>query len=221
MYWVYLLLSIFVVLTPELISSGTWILSQDDTESLAIFAFVVVGLVLYLSKERAFFHAHTEKVNLQKKTNNITKDLSESYSYIGEMNRKLDVIQEVIFELPRKMLLKKNKPTDKYKPILEAVKVFARTEKAALLVVDNKERIIVDGIGKKFFRSYQAPYLLDQKKAFWVEEKTIIVRSPYAAGGKHVFLLLGKVTNHSEDMEHLQILASQALLLVVQDEQKK
>jgi len=217
-YWVYLFLCVFAILTPEFIQSGTWVLSQDDFESLVIFGFATLGLLLYISKEKAFFRAHEEKVTLQKKTNTISKDLSQSYSYIGEMNRKLDVIQEVIFELPKKTLLKRKKSTDLYKPVLDAAKVFARTDRAALLVVDTKKKTCIEGIGEQLFKYYSAEYLLGAKKSFWMEEKVLIVRSPYAAGGKHVFLLLGKVTNHSEDMEHLQILASQALLLVVHGE---
>lgn len=211
----YLLLCVFVVLTPEFIESGTWVLSEDDFEALVIFAFGTLGLLLYISKEKAFFRAHEEKITLQKKTNTISKDLSQSYSYIGEMNRKLDVIQEVIFELPKKTLLRRKKPTDLYKPVLDAAKVFARTDKAALLIVDIKTKTCSEEIGAHLFKRYDAAYLLGAKKSFWTDEKVLMVRSPYAADGKHVFLLLEKVTNHSEDMEHLQILASQALLLVV------
>lgn len=219
MYWVYLILCIFVILTPEFIGSGTWILSQDDFESLVIFGFVTLGLLLYISKDRAFFHAHEEKVTLQKKTNTISKDLSQSYSYIGEMNRKLDVIQDVIFELPKKSLVRKRKTADMYKPILDAAKVFARTEKAVLLIVDTQTKTYLEKLGKSLFKQYTAEYLLGTKKTYWEEEKTLIVRSPYPALNRHVFLILEKVTNHSEDMEHLQILASQALLLAVHREQ--
>lgn len=215
MYWVYLLLCVLVILTPEFIQTGTWVLSEDDFESLVIFAFGTLGLLLYISKEKAFFQAYEEKVILQKKTNTISKDLSQSYSYIGEMNRKLDVIQEVIFELPRKTLIKRKKHTDLYKPILEAAKVFARTDKAALLIIDIKHKVCTEEIGGHLLKRYDPEYLLGVKKSFWTEDQILIVRSPYAAGGKHVFLLLEKVTNHSEDMEHLQILASQALLLAV------
>jgi hypothetical protein len=215
MYWIYLLLCVLVILTPEFIESGTWVLSEDDFESLIIFAFGTLGLLLYISKEKAFFRAHAEKVILQKKANTISKDLSQSYSYIGEMNRKLDVIQEVIFELPRKTLIKRKKPTDLYKPILEAAKVFARTDKAALLIVDIKKKTCTEEIGGHLFKRYEPAHLLGAKKSFWSEDHVLIVRSPYAADGKHAFLLLEKVTNHSEDMEHLQILASQALLLTV------
>ncbi len=219
MYWVYLLLCVFVILVPEFIGSGTWILSQDDFESLVIFGLVTLGLLLYISKDKAFFHAHEERVTLRKKTNTISKDLSQSYSYIGEMNRKLDVIQELIFELPKKTLVRKKRAVDIYKPILDAAKVFARTEKAALLVVDVKARTCLEKLGRGLFKAYSAEYLLAAKKTYWEEEKVLIVRSPYSALDKHVFLILEKVANHSEDMEHLQILAAEALLLAVHKEQ--
>ena len=60
MYWIYLVLFIFVILTPELIGHGTWFLSEDDLESLIIFAFGTLGLLLYVSKEKAFFRVRDE-----------------------------------------------------------------------------------------------------------------------------------------------------------------
>ncbi|MCW1888151.1 MAG: hypothetical protein KIH67_001200 [Candidatus Moranbacteria bacterium] len=215
MYWIYLILFIFVILTPELIGHGTWFLSEDDLESLIIFAFGTLGLLLYVSKEKAFFRVREEKVSLQKKTNTISKDLSQSYSYIGEMNRKLDVIQDVIFELPKKSSVRKKRHTDIYKPILEAAKVFARTEKIAFHVVDTATKETLESSGRSYFKHCTAEYLLKTKKSFWVEEKCIVARSPQSADGKHAFLILGKETNHVEDMEMLQLLASEGLLLAV------
>jgi hypothetical protein len=139
------------------------------------------------------------------------------------MNRKLDVIQEVIFELPKKILSKKKKKVDMYKPLLDAVKVFARTEKAALIVVDVRKKKVLEEIGISLFKGFTGKSLLDTKKAYWSDddEKVLVVRSPYAAGGKHVFFILEKITNYSEDMEYLQILAAQALLLAVQGDQSQ
>lgn len=215
MYWAYLIIFVFVILTPELIDHGTWFLLEDDLESLIIFALGTLGLLLYISKEKAFFRVREEKVNLQKKTNNISKDLSQSYSYIGEMNRKLDVIQDVIFELPKKSSTHKKRHTDIYKPILEAARVFARTEKVAFYIVDTVEKVTLESCGRNYFKHCTAEYLLKTKKSFWTEEKCIIVRSPQSADGKHAFLVLGKETNHIEDMELLQLLASEGLLLAV------
>ena len=215
MYWIYLILFIFVILTPELIGHGTWFLSEDDLESLIIFAFGTLGLLLYVSKEKAFFRVREEKVSLQKKTNTISKDLSQSYSYIGEMNRKLDVIQDVIFELPKKSSVRKKRHTDIYKPLLEAAKVFARTDRIAFYIVDVATKETLESLGRSYFKHCTAEYLLKAKKSFWVEEKCIVACSPQAADGKHAFLVLGKETNYIEDMESLQLLASEGLLLAV------
>ena len=215
MYWIYLILFIFIILTPEFIGHGTWFLSEDDLEALVIFAFGTLGLLLYVSKEKAFFRIREEKVNLQKKTNTISKDLSQSYSYIGEMNRKLDIIQDVVFELPKKSSVRKKKHTDIYKPIIDAARVFARTDKITFHIVDVAAKEMLESYGKSHFKHCTAEYLLKAKKSFWVEEKCIIARSPQAADGKHAFLVLGKETNHVEDMELLQLLASEGLLLAV------
>lgn len=221
MYFVYLFIFACVILMPELINAGTWFLSEDDVESLLIFALGTLGLMLYVSKEKAFFKVREEKVTLQKKTNIISKDLSESYSYIGEMNRKLDVIKEVIYELPKKITGQNKKQIDRYKPILDAAKIFARTEKGALCIVSIKDKVFIDSIGINSFREFTAPSLLATKKGFWVEERHIIVRSPQSAEGMYAFIILVKEANHTEDMELLQLLASQALLLAVVFNDKK
>jgi len=213
MYWVYLIIFVFVILTPEFIGHGTWFLTEDDAESLIIFGFGTLGLLLYVSKEKAFFRVREEKVNLQKKTNTISKDLSQTYSYIGEMNRKIDVIKDVIYELPKKTTLRRKKPTDFYRPIIDAVKVFARTDTVSLYIVDIEKKEIIEACGRNHYKHCTAKYLLGMKKSFWVEDNCFVARSPLAASGKHAFLVIAKAANHTEDIELLQLLAAQALLL--------
>jgi hypothetical protein len=217
MYWAYLIIFVLIILTPEFVGHGTWLLSEDDLESLLIFGFGTLGLLLYVSKEKAFFRVREEKVILQKKTNTISKDLSQTYSYIGEMNRKIDVIQDVIFDLPKKSATHKKKHTDLYKPIIDAVKVFARTDKVTLFVVDIKEQKLIEVAEKNYFKHCTAESLLNKKKSFWVEDACFVARSPQSAAGRHTFLVIGKTANHTEDIELLQLLSAQALLLATLD----
>ena len=97
MYWIYLAIFILIILTPKIIQDGIFFLHEEDIESLIIFFFGLFAFTLYLAKEKALLKVFQEKLHLQKKANTITKDLSDSYSYIGGMNRKFDIVKDLIF----------------------------------------------------------------------------------------------------------------------------
>lgn len=217
MYWIYLTFFVLIVLTPKVIQEGVLLFREEDIESLVIFCFGVLGFALYLAKEKALLKTFQEKLHLQKRTNIITKDLSDSYSYIGEMNRKFDIVKELIFRLPEDAAdTLQKKRSESFLSILEAAKVFAKSERVSLRFVNVKtksiEKILESGPGRTFDR-FDAATLLSSKKTFWEEENFAIVRSPLQARGIVAYIIFQRTTNHIEDADVFKILASQALLL--------
>jgi hypothetical protein len=101
MYWIYLTLFVLAILTPQFIAREVGLLREEDVEALLIFCFGAFGFMIYLAKEKTLLKLIREKLHLEKQTSLITRDLSDSYSYIGEMNRKLDIVQDFIFDLPK------------------------------------------------------------------------------------------------------------------------
>jgi hypothetical protein len=172
---------------------------------------------LYLIKEKALLRVFREKLRLQKRTNIITKDLSDSYSYIGEINRKFDIVKELIFNFPKDMMerLAERKP-ETFRSILEAVKLLAKTDAVSLRFVNVKmkeiEKLLENG-SSKVFVSFDAKTLLSSKKTFWEENACAIVRSPLPAKDMVAYVIFSKTSNHIEDADIFKILASQALLL--------
>lgn len=221
MYWIYLAIFILIVLTPKAIQEGIIFFREEDVEALIIFCFGLLAFVLYLAKEKALLRIFQEKLHLQKRTNIITKDLSDSYSYIGEMNRKFDIVKELIFHLPKDTAdtLTKKEP-ETFRSILEAVKLLAKTDMVSLRFVNAKtkeiEKVLENGHGKAFV-SFDAKTLLASKKTFWEEETCAIVRSPLQAKGIAAYIVFFKTSNHIEDADVFKILASQALLLFCVD----
>lgn len=217
MYWVYLFIFILAVLTPKIIQDGLYFFREEDVESLILFFFGVLAFVLYLAKEKALLHVFQEKLHLQKKTNIITKDLSDSYSYIGGMNRKFEIVKDLIFHLPQDTAdtLAEKQP-ETYQSILQAVKVLSKVESVSLRFVDTKlkkiEKVIGSGPNGKF-DSFDAVTLLKSKKIFWEKNECAVVRSPRQAKNRAAFIIFPKSTNQVEDVEMFKILASQALLL--------
>lgn len=217
MYWIYLILFIFVVLTPKVIREGFWFFREEDIEALVIFFFGLFGFVLYLVKEKALLRIFQEKLHLQKRTNIITKDLTNSYSYIGGMNRKFDIVKNFIFHLPQNTAESlANKKAENFHSIIESVKLLAKTDMVSLRFVNVKmkeiEKVLESGHGKEFV-SFDAHRLLSSQKTFWEENEYAIVRSPLQAKGIIAYIIFSKTSNSVEDADIFHILASQALLL--------
>jgi hypothetical protein len=221
MYWIYLAIFVLIILTPKVIQDGVYFLREEDVESLIIFCFGVLAFVLYLAKEKALLRVFQEKLHLQKKTNIITKDLSDSYSYIGGLNRKFDIVKDLIFHLPKDTsdALAKKQP-ETYQAILQAIKLLSKAESASLYFIHTQtkkvEKVVLDG-ESKHFSSFDAETLLRQKRVFWEKGECIVVRSPLPAKNVLAFIIFPKVVNQVEDVEMFKILASQALLLYCVD----
>ncbi len=220
MYWAYLILFVCMIVTPELTRDGVLFFSEDDLESLLIFCFGMVGLLLYLGKESAFLRAVREKLSLQQETNQIRKDLSQSYSYIGEMNRRIDIVKNMVVSLPKATTPEPERSgLDLYSPIIEATKLLAQSECVALYFVttsDGKtlERYEVgDGEHRETLGTIDGQHLLDAKKYLWEEGKLSFVRSPQEAEGISAFIVFHKLKNRLEETGIFQILAAQALFV--------
>lgn len=217
MYWIYLAIFVLVILTPKIIQEGWVFFQEEDIEALLIFGFGLFGFLLYLAKEKALLRVFQEKLRLQKQTNIISRDLSDSYSYIGEMNRKFDIVKEFIFNLPKSTAdaLVQGAP-HVYTPVIEATKLLAKTDHVSLRFVNIREKKLEKTFEihpKESFSKFTAALLLESKKFFWEEEDVAIIRSPRQASGITAFLIFPKSTNRIEDVEVFKILVSEALFL--------
>jgi|SRR6185369_300865 len=219
MYWIYLVLFIFIILTPKVIHVGTSFLTEEDLEALVIFGFGILGFLIYIAKEKALLRVFREKLHLQKQTNIITRDLSDSYSYIGEMNRRFDIVKDLIFNFPRnaKNLFDKENP-DFYAPILEAARLLARTDAVSLRFVNYRQKNLLkiyEGTLPRgvHFDHFDVECLLSARKYFWEEEGCVVVRSPRSTPELAAYLIFPKATNRIEDLEVFKILVAEALFL--------
>lgn len=218
MYWIYLAIFVLAILTPKFIQGGNTLFREEDIEALLIFCFGAFGFVIYLAKEKALLRVFREKLHLQKQTNLITRDLSDSYSYIGEMNRKLDIVKDLIFDLPKTTALALGKDEKTmYLTLLETVSLLSKTDQVALCFVNTKkkslERVFEKNTEPSFEPHIDPAKLLGEGKFFWEEQDYAVVRSPRQVKGVAAFLIFAKTSNHVEDSDVFKILVSQALLL--------
>lgn len=217
MYWIYLILFAAIIFTPQLVGQGVLFLGEEDAESVIIFCFGILGLFLYLAKESTLIRTMREKIFLQRETNQIRKDLSQSYSYIGEMNRRFDIVTQSLLALPTSALRVFTREKQAlYRPVFDAVRLLTRSKKLALLFVSVPHGKILarHSSGGSFPKQIlDGKYLLETKKFFWEENGVYIVRSPEDAFESAAFLVFEKVANRSDDTEAFQILAAEALFL--------
>ena len=218
MYWFYLALFIIAILTPKFIAGGSAFVGEEEMESLLILFFGSLGFMIYLAKEKKLLKVFREKLHLEKQTNMITRDLSDSYSYIGEMNRKFDIVQSLIYDLPKSTAAALGGEEWKiYRSILETAALLGKTDQVMLCFIDTKERALAS-VFEKQSPPALAPHidpvqLLAEEKFFWEEQDYAVVRSPRQVSNIAAFLVFAKSTNHIEDSDLFKILASQALLL--------
>ncbi len=220
MYWIYLIIFVLAVLTPETVNQGVSFLSADDLESLLVFCFGTLGFIIYLVKEKALIRVIKEKLHLQKQANIITRDLSDSYSYIGEMNRKLDIVRDLIFRLPHDtveaMRRKNHRDPVIYRSVLETVLLLSRADCVSIRFVNLKTKKLEKNIGEgdqKTFAFFEEKPILQSKKLFSEKNNCVIVRSPQPACGMVALIIFPKTSNHIEDVEVFKMVASEALFL--------
>ncbi len=226
MYWIYLALFVLAILTPQFVSGERSFLREEDIEALLIFCFGTFGLMVYLAKEKTFLKVFREKLHLQKQTNMITRDLSDSYSYIGEMNRKLDIVKDLMFDLPKTVAAALGKKDeDLYATLLETVSLLGKTDRVVLCFVHTRKKVMEQVFEKNTKQSF-VPHLdpkklLAEDKFFWEEEDYAVVRSPRQAKGITAFLVFSKTKNHIEDIDVFKILVSQALLVYALEQERR
>lgn len=218
MYWIYLFLFVLMIFTPEVVAQGFLFFREEDVESILIFVFGLVGLLLYLGKETALLRAIREKLSLQKESNQIRKDLVQSYSYIGEMNRHLDILRDVIFGSPHtaEELLHDNDGKI-YNSVFDASFLLSQSDAAALLFVNQTDGSILSmyhrGNEKDRFSGLSGSELLATKKFWWQADGLSFARSHEESRGVVAFLVFRTAKNRNEEMGVFQILVTHALLL--------
>lgn len=207
-----------MIFTPEVVSGGLLFLNEEAAESVGIFGFGLIGLLLYLGKESALLRAISDKLSLQQESNKIKKDLAQSYGYIGEMNRHLEILKNVIVESPHTGAeLLQTDQHKVYEPIFEATLLLAQSDAIALFFVSTHDQTIlarhVSSGMESTFAHLTGAKLLEAKKYWWQEEGLAFVRSNEAVHEVAAFLVFRSPKNRIEEIGVFQILVTHALLL--------
>ena len=217
MYWIYLIIFILAVLTPEMIKKDIGTVGQERIEELIIFFLGIISFLAILIREKQLLKSQEEKNKIQRESHQIFKDLKNSYSYIGEINRKLDILKNIALGLPENSALTANKEKEIYDSIAIAIRTLGKTNNFSLRFVNAVSESIEREIrGSKSFYAKIKSSMLNPERDNCITEvgKYVLICSPRSIDNVNACIIIEKKRSQiEENIEIFKALASQALFL--------
>jgi len=136
MYWIYFLIFILAILVPDIVNRNFYFLTENRAEELMIFFLGAVGFLIFLFKERQISIQEKEKNRKDKELVIAARNLIESYTYIGEVNRKMDILMSVALGLTDRSAIDVKKEKEIYNLIIQAAKTLMKADNAGLIFFD-------------------------------------------------------------------------------------
>lgn len=207
MYWLYFFLFIVAVSTPIFIESEAWHLTEDMREASVILVSGAIAFVLYVLKDKSLLRHVREKLWFQQKNSAITKDLSQSYSYIGEVNRKVDILQNMMHRLVEIRETKQEEERMLWE-VLDTIKQLTQADRVSI-------RIFTKGVcthqleekaDKKVFAVISDDDLIANGKSFFEINGIQGVSSQQLRKKTKIFLLFSRAHNDEVDEGMLNII---------------
>lgn len=222
MYWTFILLFVIAVLVPDIVRGPVSFLVEERVEEIMIFLLGTIAFLVFLKNEKIISFHKKQKEKDQKKINQTVKDLVESYSYIGEVNRKIDILMGVALGLTDRSILNKKKEREIYESIISAANFLLKAEHTCLRFIDvKKKRIkkevkIVDGNAPIPIRTDELTGMKEDINVI-KSESCLVVSSPQMINGVRSFLIICEYDHEEEErpknIEILKLFASQAIFL--------
>ncbi|HAI74552.1 MAG TPA: hypothetical protein DCS28_00765 [Candidatus Moranbacteria bacterium] len=140
MYWIFAILFSIAVLIPDIIRNDTDFLMEERAEEAAIFVLGSIAFLTFIINERKIALQKKEKEIAQKKMSQTVKDLVDSYSYIGEVNRKIDILMGVALGLTERSTLDRKKEKETYESIATAANFLLKANCSMIRFINLKTR---------------------------------------------------------------------------------
>ncbi|HRY82138.1 MAG TPA: hypothetical protein P5232_00315 [Candidatus Moranbacteria bacterium] len=220
MYWIFLIIFILTVIIPDVVRTNFYFVSEERLEEVLIFLMGAMAFIIFMKNEQQLIFHKKEKEKDEKKIEQTVKDLVESYSYIGEVNRKMDILMNIALGLSDRSVLDTTHEKETYQSIVSASSFLLKADCTALRFV-NTENFKT----KTEFRSEEKGKVLknsalaDMKENLNVKryEDCLIVSSGQKINQIRSYLIICGFDEEEEknpkNMEILKVFASQALFL--------
>jgi hypothetical protein len=224
MYWIFLVIFTLIVFVPTAIQQGFSVFSLQQTQEFTILLLGSIGFLTFLVQEKRLHKNVAEKTDIQRKVNRMARDLTHSYSYIGEVNRKLDILEDITLGYPESLNLTAKRRKDIYNSTMEAIRIFGKSDEFALRFVNISDNCVVKEIKNppELSINFSAKNFNPESQIFESEE-LIAIASPKAIDNVFSCIIIKKrnPAQRIEDLEMIKMLASQALFLFMFVRDKK
>ncbi|PIP28394.1 MAG: hypothetical protein COX29_01420 [Candidatus Moranbacteria bacterium CG23_combo_of_CG06-09_8_20_14_all_35_22] len=220
MYWIFLVIFIITVLVPDIVRDNFYAISETRSEEILIFLMGAMAFAIFMKNEKQLIFHKREKEKDKKKIEQTVKDLVESYSYIGEVNRKMDLLMNTALGLSDRSALSSSHENETYKSIVSASSFLLKAEFTSLRFV-NMENFKT----KKEFRSENSAKTIKNTVLSEIEDQAtvkkhedcLIISSNQKINGIKSYLIICDFDEKEEanlkNIEILKVFASQALFL--------
>ncbi|EKE25730.1 MAG: hypothetical protein ACD_5C00051G0003 [uncultured bacterium] len=224
MYWVYLITLTFTVFVPTLVTQGYWTLDVKTSQEIAILFLGSIGFITFLFKEKSLNRMLSEKSLYQRQVTRMSKDLTNSYSYIGETNRKLDILENISLGYPKNSQANSKDSEEAYGSILEAIQIFGKSNEFVLRFIEKSNQNIIKEIKSlpEFSKSF--PLIKwEEERHYYEDNDFIYILSPKIVEDIFSCLIIKKKqsSHRIEDREMMKALVSQALFIFMFTRQKR
>lgn len=224
MYWAYLILSTFTVFVPTFIRKGFYVFNVEQAQELIMLLLVSLCFAIFLLTEKKMKKNIIERNKIQGQISGMSKDLKYSYSYIGEINRKLDILENIALGYPESSKLTQRNEGELYDSIMDAIRLFGKSNDFSLRFVRLPDYAMI-----KEIKSDQESKINFSFKGHNLEinhfesANFIITTSPKAIDNIFAYIIIKKnmASQKIEDVEMMKTLASQALFIFVFMRNKK
>jgi hypothetical protein len=189
---------------------------MTQTQEFVILLLGSLGFFVFLMMERKMKRNMSEKNKIQGQINSMTKDLKYSYSYIGEINRKLDILENIALGYPETSKLTQKNEMELYYSIMDAISLFGKSDEFALRFVQLPNYDLLKEIKSIPENVINFSLKGRQMEVNYFESKDfIVITSPKSIDNIFSYILIKKKTASQkiEDIEIMKTLAAQALFI--------
>jgi hypothetical protein len=220
MYWLYLMIFISAVLVPDIVRTDFYFLTETRLEEVLIFSLGLAGFLIFIFKEHQLFIQKEEKDKSQKRLKRTAKDLVDSYSYIGEVNRKMDILMQIGLGLSDRSVVNRKKEKEIYFTIINAANSLVKATCSHLRFVNIKnqrtKKEINTGDGCSKIKNNEL-LKVEKNVNFKVTKDYLVASSPKKIDDVKSYLLIEGYdkleAENANNQELLKYLAVQALFL--------
>jgi len=196
-------------------------LPQEQIEELAIFLLGMFGFLAFIFKEWQLKIQQREREKGQQRLQQTAKDLIESYNYIGEINRKMDILMQIGIGLSERTGLSKKREREIYMSIIEAATFLLKGKCATIIFFNTKvNKIIKDCcLDEKCNNPDRSDsfFAMDDNVTIKFVQDFVVFCSNKTINDTRVYLVVKSFdefqSRDNNNQEILKYLASQALFL--------